>query len=94
MAFRERLTVRNAGRTAAGPFDVGLGVGEVVLAPLTLAGLEPGANATVAFSGPPCVPGAPLVATADVAASVDERDERGNVLVTTCAAVAARRASA
>jgi hypothetical protein len=88
------VTVRNAGRTAAGPFDVGLSVGGVVLAPLTLAGLEPGATGTVVFGGPPCAPGAPLVATADVAASVDERDERSNVLVTTCAAVAARRASA
>ena len=89
-----RVTVRNAGRSAAGPFEVGFSVAGVALAPAGLPGLEPDARRTLVFSGPPCAPGVPLVATVDAGDSVDERDERDDVLATTCPAVAARAATA
>jgi hypothetical protein len=78
------VALRNAGRTAAGPFSVTLGSGGQVLAPIAVEGLEPGARQVLAFHGPACAAGAPLLATVDPDGAVEERDEDDNVLVGAC----------
>jgi CARDB len=79
------VSLRNDGRTAAGPLDVALTAGSNALAPVVLDGLAAGEQRTALFSGPPCAPGEPLTATADAAGAVAERDEHDNVLVAPCA---------
>jgi len=81
---RFAITVRNGGRTAAGPFGVALSVGDAALAPLSVAGLEPGEHRTVVLTGPPCAAGEPLTVTVDPDDTVEERDEADNVLVALC----------
>jgi hypothetical protein len=83
---RYAVTVRNGGRTAAGPFAVALAVGGTAPARLTVAGLEPGERRTVVLTGPACAAGEPLTVTVDPDDAVDERDEEDNVLVAACAA--------
>jgi CARDB len=78
------VTLRNRGRTAAGPFAVAFSVGDHALDPVALAGLPEGEEAVVSFTGPPCRPGEPLTATADAADTVEERDEDDNALVANC----------
>jgi hypothetical protein len=78
------VVLRNRGRSDAGPFDVALAVGAAEAASAALDGLAGGERLTVAFSGPPCVPGEPLTATVDPAGAVDEADEDGNVLAVLC----------
>lgn len=78
------ITLRNAGRSAAGAFAVALSVGDRMREPLTVAGLAAGEHAVLTFAGPACQPGAPLAATVDADDEVDERDEDDNVLVATC----------
>ncbi len=75
--YRYRAVVRNAGRTAAGPFDVAFGD-----ATQHVAGLEPGAQETVTFTAPACA--AETLLTVDPDDVVDERDEDDNVLVPAC----------
>jgi hypothetical protein len=79
------VTVRNGGRSAAGPFSVTLRVGDGEPAPQPLAELAPGETRVLTFAAPPCAAGTPLVATADADGAVDERDEDDNVLVASCA---------
>jgi hypothetical protein len=79
------VTLRNAGRTAAGPFAVTLSAGSQRLEPLTVPALGPGARTVLMVAGPACAPGAALTATVDAGQAVDERDENDNVLVATCA---------
>jgi hypothetical protein len=80
------VAVRNGGRAAAGAFDVRLQIGDVLLAPLTVTDLGVGERRMVTFTAPRCTPGAPLVATVDTGAAVDERDENDNVLAAACPA--------
>lgn len=80
------VTLRNAGRTAAGAFAVTLRAGERQLEPLTVAGLAAGEWTVLTFAGPACSPGEPLTATVDAGDAVDERDEDDNGLAATCAA--------
>jgi hypothetical protein len=78
------VTLRNAGRTAAGPFAVTLSAGEEPLEPLTVPALAAGGRTVLTFARPACAAGAVLTATADAGLAVDERDEGDNVLVATC----------
>ena len=78
------VVLRNRGRTPAGPFTVALNAAGQELAPIALAGLEPGERSMLTFDGPACAAGAPLVATADAGGAVDERDEDDNVLLSLC----------
>jgi hypothetical protein len=81
---RYAVVVVNHGRSDAGAFAVGLRAGETELAPQELPGLGAGELRVLMFSGPPCVPGAPLTATVDADRAVDERDEDDNLLVAAC----------
>ena len=83
---RYAVTVRNGGRTTAGPFKVGLRVGDVDLDPLAVSGLAAGESRTVSINGPACVPGDALAVTVDPEDSVDERGEDDNLLAATCPA--------
>jgi hypothetical protein len=78
------VALRNRGRADAGPFDVVLAVGALVLEPVTIDGLAAGESRVVAHIGPPCAPGEPLTATVDGTDVVGERDEENNVLVALC----------
>jgi hypothetical protein len=78
------VALRNAGRSAAGPFSVALTAGDAALEPLALDGMEAGEQRFVTVAGPACEPGEPLTATADGGDAVDERDEDDNVLVAAC----------
>jgi hypothetical protein len=73
------VTVRNDGRTAAGPSAVALGD---VTAPLEV--VEPGATQAAVLLAPACAPGEPVTAVADAGAAVDERDEGNDALVVPC----------
>jgi subtilase family serine protease len=81
---RYAVTLRNGGRSAAGPFSVALSVGGEQLAPIALAGLAPGEQRVLTFTGPACVAGTPLVAAVDPDGAVDERDEDDNALTASC----------
>jgi hypothetical protein len=81
---RYAITLHNGGRTAAGSFAVALRTGDTALAPLAVAGLEPGERRTVVLTGPRCAAGEPLAVTVDPDDAVDERDEEDNVLVAPC----------
>jgi hypothetical protein len=76
--------VRNAGRSAAGGFDVLLTVVGRPLPAAAVLGLAPGERTTVAFEAPPCEPGTSLDVTVDPGALVDERDEEENTLSAPC----------
>ena len=68
--------MRNAGHTAAGPFDVVLTVGGAEQPPeRVLAGLAPGASSTVTFLAPRCAPGSTLRFELDAEDEVDESSE-------------------
>jgi hypothetical protein len=77
---RYAVTVRNDGRTDADAFSATLGD----LGRLAVPGLAAGAQRLIAFTGPPCTVGAPLVVTLDPDEAVDERDEDDNVLTALC----------
>jgi hypothetical protein len=76
-SYRYRAVVRNAGRTAAGPFDVAFGD-----ATEHVSGLEPGERRAVTFTGPACA--AETLLRVDPDDVVDERDEDDNVLMPAC----------
>jgi hypothetical protein len=78
------VTLRNRGRSDAGPFGVALAVGALEPATVAVDGLAAGERRTVTLSAPGCAPGELLTATVDGADEVDERDEE-NVLVALCA---------
>jgi hypothetical protein len=83
---RHRYTavVVNNGRTAAGPFDVQLGIGDTLLDPVGVEDLAPHAQEVLTFHGPACKAGTPLTATADPLDLVDERNELDNAFTKTC----------
>jgi hypothetical protein len=83
---RYAVTVRNDGRSAAGPFSVGLRVGDVDLDALSFPGLAAGESRTLSITGPACAPGDPLNVTVDSEDAVDERREDDNLLAATCPA--------
>jgi hypothetical protein len=75
-----RLSVRNTGRSAAGPFAVALTVGGTAATSTTVPGLAPGAATIVELAGPACTPGQAVQLTIDGANAVDEATEdRGDV---------------
>jgi hypothetical protein len=82
---RYAALVVNNGRTATGPFDLQLALGDVTLAPVAAASLEPGAQRLVTLHGPRCEAGTAITATADPLGLVDERDEADNALTIPCA---------
>jgi hypothetical protein len=63
---------------------VQLAIGDTLLDPVGVEGLEPHAQQVVTFHGPACNVGTPLTATADPLNVVDERNELDNALTTTC----------
>ena len=77
--------VVNNGRTASGAFELQVAVGETLLAPVTVASLEPGQQQLVTVFGPQCTAGTAITATADPQNLIDERSEIDNALTTTCA---------
>ena len=81
---RYAVSVRNAGRSAAHAFTVGLRVGERELEPVALAGLGAGATGVLGFTGPACNPDLLLTVTVDAAGAVEERGEGDNVMVASC----------
>jgi subtilase family serine protease len=77
--------VRNAGRTAAGPFDVALTVDGVEQPPeRVLGGLAPGASSTVTFLAPRCAPGSTLRFDLDAEDEVDESAKLDDVVERAC----------
>jgi hypothetical protein len=83
---RHRYTavVVNNGRTATGPFDVQLAIGDTLLDPVGVEDLAPQAQQVVTFHGPRCTSGVALIATADPLNLVDERNELDNAFTKTC----------
>jgi CARDB protein len=80
-----RLVVRNDGRAAAGPFDVGLAVDGVDQPPQrVLAGLDAHAKATITFVAPRCAPGSTLRVTIDPSNEIDEAHEADDVVERPC----------
>jgi CARDB len=77
--------VVNNGRTATGPFDFQVALGATLLAPVSAASLEPGAQRLVTVRGPRCKAGTTITATADPADLIDERAETDNALTIVCA---------
>jgi len=76
------VTVRNAGRSAAGPFDVTLSVGTAQTVP----GLLPGQVRTILMSAPRCDSGGPLIAEVDPDNRVGEAVESNNRRFLACPA--------
>ena len=66
------VVVRNDGTAAAGPFQVSLSVAGVALPNAGVTGLAAGAKQVVQFTGPRCVAGTTLTASADPAGAVIE----------------------
>jgi hypothetical protein len=81
---RFAVTVRNSGRTAAGPFAVTVEAGDLTFQLGTLAGLGAGEEAVVEGQGPACSAEEPFAVTVDPDDAVDESEEDGNVLAGSC----------
>ena len=78
------IVVRNAGRSDADPFAVGLRVGDEDLGVTAVLGLASFTSRMVTFTGPACAAGMPLLVTLDPGEVVDERDESDNAFAATC----------
>jgi subtilase family serine protease len=78
------LTVRNAGRGAAAPFDVVLTTGGMPQAPVRVDGLAAGESRVVSVPGPRCAAGATMRFVLDAGAAVDESDEADDVVDRLC----------
>jgi CARDB len=78
------LAVRNGGRGAAGAFDVLLSVDGPDQPAQRVAGLDPGATATLTFTAPRCAPGSIVRVTVDARGEIAEADEADDVLELTC----------
>jgi len=78
------LTVRNAGRGAAAPFDVVLSAGGMPQPPVRVDGLAAGATRVVDMPGPPCDAGSTLRVVLDAGAAVAESDEADDVVDRAC----------
>lgn len=81
---RYTLSVRNTGRSGAGPFEVVLNHDGADRPAGTLPGLAPGALAYVEVTGPACTPGVALMGTADAGSDVDEALESNNTFGRLC----------
>jgi hypothetical protein len=77
--------VVNNGRTATGPFDLQVALGDLTLDPVAATSLAPGAQRLVTVHGPRCETGTAIVATADPLDLVDERTETDNAFTIPCA---------
>jgi hypothetical protein len=73
------VTLRNVGRSAAGPFTVRVGTGSVEIGQLAA-----GRRTTVLVLAPACALHARLLVRVDADGRVDEADERGNLLRGVC----------
>jgi hypothetical protein len=80
------VTVANRGRSAAPATSVAFDVGTQALPDRPLAALQPRDRAVVAFDGPACAAGTPLVVTVDATGLVDEALEADDVLTVPCPA--------
>jgi CARDB len=78
------LSVRNAGRGAAGPFAVALAGAGMPQAPVTVAGLAPGESRVVELAGPRCAPGSTVRFALDPANAIAESDEADDVVDRAC----------
>jgi CARDB protein len=78
------LTVRNAGRGAAGPFAVGLTTAGMPQSPVVVSGLAPGESRVVELAGPRCAPGSTVRFVLDPANAVAESDEADDVVDRAC----------
>ncbi len=78
------LDVRNDGHTAATGFDVVLAVGGAEQPPQRVAGLAPGATATVTLVAPRCAPGSTLRFELDAEDAVEEASEADDVVERAC----------
>jgi CARDB len=78
------LTVRNAGRGAAGPFAVGLAAAGMPPSPVTVGGLAPGESRVVELAGPRCARGSTVRFVLDPANAVAESDEADDVVDRGC----------
>ena len=81
---RYLVPVVNRGRSAAGPFDVVVSVGDTTLTPARAPELAPGERALVELQGPPCQDGRLLTVDVDPTGAVDERVEADNQLSVPC----------
>ena len=79
-----RVTVLNAGATAAGASWLTVAVGRSAGERVAVPALAPGERATVAVAGEPCGPDRSVRIVADVRDEVDEADERDNRVVRAC----------
>jgi hypothetical protein len=81
---RYAVTVRNAGRSAAGPSLVQLdpGTGTPLSGDVGMLGRREAQ--TVLLDGPACASGSAVTAAADADDAIDERDEDDNALVVVC----------
>jgi hypothetical protein len=80
-----RVIVRNAGRSAAGPFDIVAKVGGgAPEPPVTVLTLAAGAQRVVEVTGPRCQPGGPASMALDPDDRVDESNERNNERTLIC----------
>jgi CARDB len=78
------LTVRNAGRGAAGPFAVALATAGIPQPPVAVAGLAPGASRVVELAGPRCEHGATVRFVLDPAGAIAESEEADDVVDRAC----------
>jgi CARDB len=78
------LTVRNAGRGAAGPFAIALATAATPRPPVAVAGLAPGESRVVELAGPPCARGATVRFVLDAGRAVAESDEGDDVVDRAC----------
>jgi hypothetical protein len=78
------LTVRNAGRGAAGPFAVTLAGAGGPQPPVAVDGLAPGETRVVELAGPRCAPGSTVRFVLDPAGAVAESDEADDVVDRAC----------
>jgi hypothetical protein len=78
------LVVRNDGRGPAGPFDVLLSGAGPDQPPQRVQGLAAGAQTTVVFAAPRCVPGSTLRVTVDARGEIPEAAEADDAAERTC----------
>jgi CARDB protein len=78
------LDVTNEGRGAAGPFDIGVAVGDAPQPPVHLDGLAGGESRVVSITAPRCAPGSTVRFVLDPDGAVDESDEGDDVVDRPC----------
>jgi hypothetical protein len=78
------LDVTNEGRAAAGPFDIGVAVGDVPQSPVRLDGLAGGESRVVSITAPRCTPGSTVRFVLDPGGAVDESDEGDDLVDRAC----------